>query len=126
MVGNVGRGSVPSGVLARPQWTKREGSVDTFTEMEKKGGEELGVVSTLISSVNGWNVPRRLAGEEGVGDASTLVGSVSVSDRPRRFFIAEQPVPSCVCCVMIVSFDASVPGEALCTLRTRVDRPFVR
>ena len=40
-----------------------EESVDNFMEVEKKGGEERGVVSTVISSINMWNRPRRLVGK---------------------------------------------------------------
>ena len=64
--------------------------------MEKKGGEECGVVSTVISSINMWNRPRRLVGEEAVVDASTPVSSLSVCHRPRRLLFAKQTVPSCV------------------------------
>ena len=73
-----------------------EESVDNFMEVEKKGGEERGVVSTVISSINMWNRPRRLVGEEAVVDASTRGSSLSVCHRPRSLLFAKQTVPSCV------------------------------
>ena len=59
------------GLECRLETSLDEESVDNFMEVEKKGGEECGVVSTVISSINMWNRPRRLVGEEAVVDAST-------------------------------------------------------
>ena len=70
-----------------------EESVDNFMEVEKKGGEERGVVSTVISSINMWNRPRRLVGEEAVVDASTRGSSLSVCHRPRSLLFDKQTVP---------------------------------
>ena len=75
-----------------------EESVDNFMEVEKKGGEERGVVSTVISSINMWNRPRRLVGEEAVVDASTRGSSLSVCHRPRSLLFAKQTARR-VCCV---------------------------
>ena len=75
-----------------------EESVDNFMEVEKKGGEERGVVSTVISSINMWNRPMRLVWEEAVVDASTSVGSLSVCHRPKSLLFAKQTARR-VCCV---------------------------
>ena len=75
-----------------------EESVDNFMEVEKKGGEEHGVMSTVISSINMWNRPMRLVWEEAVVDASTSVGSLSVCHRPKSLLFAKQTARR-VCCV---------------------------
>ena len=98
LLGDVWCVTVRIDVLVKPHGTKREGSVGNFMEVEKKGGEEHGVMSTVISSINMWNRPMRLVWEETVVDASTSVGSLSVCHRPKSLLFAKQTARR-VCCV---------------------------
>ena len=79
-------------------WDEERGKCWQLQEVEKKGGEEHGVMSTVISSINMWNRPMRLVWEEAVVDASTSVGSLSVCHRPKSLLFAKQTARR-MCCV---------------------------